>query len=165
MNWVFIIIAFVALQRVGEVIYAKRNTARLLQQGAMEVGRAHYPLLVILHTAWLLALLFLVPREQVPNWPLIGVFVLLQVGRLWVISTLGPYWTTRIITLKNAPLVKRGPYRFVRHPNYLIVAGEIAVLPLAFGAWELAIIFSIANAAILTWRIKVENGALMERRL
>ena len=165
MNWVFIIIAFVALQRVGELIYAKRNTARLLQQGGVEVGRAYYPLLVILHTAWLLALLFLVPREQVPNWPLIGVFVLLQVGRLWVISTLGPYWTTRIITLKDAPLVKRGPYRFVRHPNYLIVAAEIAVLPLAFGAWELALIFSIANAAILTWRIKVENGALMERRL
>ena len=164
MNWIFIIVALVALQRVGELIYAKRNTARLLQQGAREVGRAHYPFLVILHATWLVALLFLVPRDTVPSWPLVTLFALLQMARIWVIVTLGPYWTTRIITLKDAPLVKSGPYRFFRHPNYLVVVGEIAVLPLAFGAWELAIIFSIANAAIILWRIWVEEGALKERR-
>jgi methyltransferase len=87
-------------------------------------------------------------------------FMLLQAGRLWVLRTLGPRWTTRIIVLPNAPLVTGGPFRFVRHPNYLVVIGEIAVLPLVFGLWQVALIFSILNAIVLTIRIRAEMGAL-----
>jgi methyltransferase len=95
---------------------------------------------------------------------LLALFVLLQAGRVWVVATLGPYWTTRIITLPGAPLVTGGPFRFVRHPNYLVVTGEIAVLPLAFGAWRIALVFSVLNALLLAWRIRVESGALAARR-
>ena len=120
--------------------------------------------MVLLHAAWLLALALLIPIFQAPYWPLIGLYLLLQFGRLWVLGTLGPYWTTRIITLPDRPLIRKGPYRFLRHPNYVIVCAEIAVLPLAFGAFELALVFSLANAAVLGWRIKVEEAALRERR-
>ena len=95
--------------------------------------------------------------------PLLAVFLVLQLGRLWVISTLGPYWTTRIITLPGAPLVKRGPFRLVRHPNYLVVACEIAVLPLAFGAWRIAVVFSILSAMLTLYRIRLEDAALAAR--
>ena len=135
MSILWITLVLVALQRLGELAYAARNTRRLLARGAVEIGRAHYPL-----------------------------FVLLQLGRVWVVATLGPYWTTRIITLPEVPLVRRGPYRFVSHPNYLIVTGEIAVLPLAFGAWPIALVFSVLNAALLAWRIRIENGTLTPRR-
>ena len=163
MTWLWATLLLVALQRLGELFYAKRNTARLLAKGGQEVGAAHYPLIVLLHAAWLIAIALSVPATMPPHWPLLGFFLLLQAGRLWVIASLGPYWTTRIVTLPEAPLVNRGPYRFLKHPNYVIVALEIAVLPLAFGAWQLALIFSLLNAAVLTLRIKVENRALAER--
>ena len=164
MSWLLLMVALVALQRLGELLYARRNTARLLARGGREVGRGHYPFMVLLHAAWLLALALLIPIFQAPYWPLIGLYLVLQCGRLWVLRTLGAYWTTRIITLPDRPLVHRGPYRFLRHPNYVIVGAEIAVLPLAFGAFELALVFSIANAAVLGWRIRVEEAALRERR-
>jgi methyltransferase len=160
----WIVLVLVAAQRLGELAYAARNTRRLLARGAVEIGRAHYPLFILLHGGWLVAIAVLVPASAAPVWPLLALFVLLQAGRLWVVGTLGPYWTTRIITLPGAPLVARGPYRFVRHPNYLVVIGEIAVLPLAFGAWRLALVFSVLNAALLTWRIRIENGVLAARR-
>jgi methyltransferase len=157
-------LVLVAAQRLIELAYAGRNTRRLLARGGVEIGRAHYPLFVLLHGGWLLALAVFVPADTPPSWLLLALFVLLQAGRIWVVATLGPYWTTRIITLPQAPLVTRGPYRFVRHPNYLVVTGEIAVLPLAFGAWRLALVFSVLNALLLTWRIRIENGALAVRR-
>jgi methyltransferase len=160
----WITLALVALQRLGELAYAARNTRRLLARGAVEIGRAHYPLFILLHGGWLVALAVLVPAAAPPSWPLLGLFLLLQAGRVWVVATLGPYWTTRIITLPTAPLVVSGPFRFVRHPNYLIVTGEIAVLPLAFGAWQVALVFSVLNALLLAWRIHVESGALAVRR-
>jgi methyltransferase len=160
----WITLALVALQRLGELAYAARNTRRLLARGAVEIGRSHYPLFILLHGGWLLALAVLVPAAAPPSWPLLGLFLLLQIGRVWVVATLGPYWTTRIITLPTAPLVVSGPFRFVRHPNYLIVSGEIAVLPLAFGAWQIALVFSVLNALLLAWRIHVESGALAVRR-
>ena len=89
---------------------------------------------------------------------------MLQVGRIWVLWHLGRYWTTRIITLPGAPLVAGGPYRFCRHPNYVVVVGEIATLPLALGQWPVALLFSLLNAAILIERIRVENAALATRR-
>ena len=130
----------------------------------MEIGASHYPLIVVLHTAWLLAVLWLLPPDLEISWPWLAVFVLLQAARIWVIASLGPYWTTRIISVPGAPLVRRGPYRFVRHPNYLVVAGEILVLPLAFHEIAVAIFFSLANAAILFWRIREEETGLVTRR-
>ncbi len=163
MSWLPLILALVVLQRLGELVLARRNTARLLARGGREVGRRHYPLMVLLHAAWLLALATMVPLEREPNWALIGGFAMLQGGRLWVIRSLGPYWTTRIITLPDRPLVRTGPYRYLKHPNYLIVAAEIAVLPLAFGAWRIALAFSLLNLPLIVWRIRVENRALARR--
>jgi methyltransferase len=163
MNILWIALALVALQRLGELVYAARNTSRLLARGAVEIGRNHYPLFILLHGGWLVAMALLIPAAAPPSWPLLALFLLLQAGRLWVVATLGPYWTTRIITLPAAPLVARGPYRFVRHPNYLVVTGEIAVLPLAFGAWQIALVFSVLNALLLFWRIRIENGVLATR--
>ena len=157
------ILAFVTLQRLAELILSQRNTSRLLAEGAEEHGAAHYPLLVALHAAWLIALWFLAPGEPV-NLALLALFVLLQIGRIWVIATLGPRWTTRIVVKPGAPLVQSGPYRFVDHPNYLVVALEIAVLPLVFGLVELALLFSLLNALVLTVRIRAENAALRSLR-
>ena len=160
----YAIIFLVVLQRLGELVLANRNTRRLKAQGAVEIGAAHYPLIVLLHTAWLLAVLWLLPVGLEISWPWLAIFVLLQAARIWVISSLGPYWTTRIISVPGAPLVRRGPYRFVRHPNYLVVAGEILALPLAFHEIPVAIFFSLANAAILFWRIREEETGLVTRR-
>jgi methyltransferase len=160
----YAIIFLVVLQRLGELLLANRNTKRLKAQGAVEIGAGHYPLIVLLHTAWLLAVLWLLPVPLEISWPWLAIFVLLQAGRIWVIASLGPYWTTRIISVPGAPLVRRGPYRFVRHPNYLVVAGEILALPLAFHEIPVAIFFSLANAAILFWRIREEEAGLVTRR-
>lgn len=162
---IFVILFLVAVQRLVEIAYAQRNTRALLARGAVETGRAHYPLIVVLHAAWLVAIVLLLPPDATVHWWAFGIFLVLQLGRVWVIATLGPYWTTRIITLESAPLVRKGPYRFVRHPNYLVVAGEIAALPLAFGEIGVAIAFSLLNAVILAWRIRTENMALAARRL
>lgn len=164
MTVLWAVLLLVAVQRLAELAYARHNTRRLLAAGGREVGARHYPLLVGVHGLWLLAILLLVPAETPPNWWLLGLFLGLQAARLWVLTSLGRYWTTRIITLPQAPLVRRGPYRFLRHPNYLVVAGEILVLPLAFGAWEIALVFSLANAAVLAHRIRLENAALAPRQ-
>ena len=160
----YAIIFLVGLQRLGELVLANRNTRRLKAKGAVEIGARHYPLIVLLHTAWLLAVLWLLPAPLEISWPWLAIFVLLQAARIWVIASLGPYWTTRIISVPGKALVKRGPYRFVRHPNYLVVAGEILALPLAFHEIPVAIFFSLANAAILFWRIREEETGLVTRR-
>jgi methyltransferase len=159
---VTVIVAFVALQRIAELTLARRNTRRLFARGAVEHGRRHYPLFVVLHALWLAAVLLFVPEDATVHWPFVALLVLLQAGRAWVIMSLGERWTTRILVLPGAPLVRRGPYRWLRHPNYLIVVLEIAALPLAFGAWKIALIFSAANLALLWWRIRVEEAALIE---
>jgi methyltransferase len=159
-----LVLAVVVLLRVAELLHARRNTRRLLAEGAVEIGRSHYPLIVGLHLAWFAAMLVVIPADTPPRWPWLVLFGFLQVARLWVLATLGRYWTTRIIHLPSAPLVRRGPYRFLRHPNYLIVELEMLILPLAFDAWLLAVIFGIANAAILAWRIRIEETALASRR-
>ncbi len=157
------LLALVALQRLAELVLASANTRRLLARGGREVGRRHYPLFILLHGSWLIAIIATTPVDTQPIWPLVGVFLGLQALRVWVIATLGPYWTTRIITLEGAPIVRGGPFRFVRHPNYWVVVGEIAVLPLAFGNWPVAVIWSAANAALLWLRIRVEMSALAPR--
>lgn len=157
------IVLAVALQRLAELIYAERNNRRLRAAGGEEAGRGHYPLLVLVHAGWLAALFVLVPAEAPVSWWLLALYGLLQIARLWVILSLGPYWTTRVISVPGAPLVRKGPYRVLRHPNYLVVAAEVAVLPLAFGAWEIALVFSLLNGAVLWRRIRVENAALAAR--
>lgn len=159
-----IVVALVALERLAELGYARRNTRALLDAGGVEVGGGHYPLMVALHAAWLISIVMTVPAEETVSLPLLVVFAVLQVLRAWVLLSLGRYWTTRVITVPGLPLVRRGPYRFLRHPNYLVVAAEIAVLPLAFGAWGLAVLFSVLNGSLLAWRISVEEQALAPRR-
>lgn len=154
-----LILALVTLQRLGELWLSKRNTRRLLEQGAREYAPGHYPLIVAVHTLWLGALWWFAPARPIDGFWL-ALFVLIEIVRIWVLATLGARWTTRIIVLPDAPLVRGGPYRWVDHPNYLVVAGEIAVLPLVFGLWQLALIFSLLNAAVLTIRIRQENRVL-----
>lgn len=159
MSPVEIAVALVAAERLAELAIARRNTRRLLEAGAAEHGAWHYPLLVGLHAAWLVALLVWVPDNATIRWSFLGLFIVLQFVRVWVIVSLGPYWTTRIIVPPGAPTVRRGPYRWLRHPNYAIVAAEIALLPLAFDAWDVALIFSLANGFLLSYRIVSEEAA------
>ena len=155
------VLAFVTAQRLGELVLANRNTKRLLAQGGVERGAGHYPLIVGLHAAWLAGLWIMAWNRPVSmGW--LAVFAVLQLGRLWVLATLGSRWTTRIITMPGAPLVRRGPYRFFPHPNYAVVAGEMFVLPMTFGLWAFALVFSVLNASVLVIRIRAENQALRE---
>lgn len=156
----YAVLAFVALQRGCELILARANTQRLLRLGAVELDRDGYKWFVLLHAAWLCALLTTVPAATRPNWPLLALFFVLQAGRVWVIASLGRRWTTRLIVLPGAPLVTRGPYRWIGHPNYLIVLGEVAILPLAFAAVAIAVGFSACNVVLLARRIRLEEGSL-----
>ena len=160
MSLLWLTVGLVALERLLELAYSARNARRLLAAGGREAGRRHYPLLVGLHVAWLLGLLIVVAPAEPPRWPLLLVFLALQGLRVWVIASLGWRWTTRVIALPRAPLVRRGPYRWLRHPNYLVVIAEIAVLPLAFGAWQLALVFTALNLALLRHRVRIEEQAL-----
>ncbi len=160
MSVLYAVLGFVVLQRAAELGFAAKNTSRLREEGAVEVDARFYPWFVVLHGAWLASLFVLVPADAAPSWPLLAIFAVLQLGRLWVIATLGRRWTTRVIVLPGAKLVESGPYRYLRHPNYAIVAAEIAVLPLAFGAIALALIFSAANLVLIARRIAIEDRAL-----
>ena len=153
------------LQRLIELVIANRNTRALLAEGAYEVGRGHYPAIVFLHSVWLAVLwaFLLFGLTRFVPWAAVA-YLAVQGLRLWALLSLGRYWTARIIVVPDAPLVRRGPYRFMRHPNYLVVALEIALLPLALGSWPLAVGFSIVNAILLAWRIRAEEAALAPRR-
>lgn len=154
-----VLLSFVTAQRLVELVYARRNEVRLRARGAVEHAPEHYWLIVALHSAWLIGLWLTSTDKPVhPIWLLI--FILLQVLRLWVLATLKERWTTRIIVLREAPLVSGGPYRFIRHPNYAIVVAEIFVLPMVFGLYAYAIAFSLLNAVVLGIRIRAENQAL-----
>ena len=158
-----IILFLVTAERLGELWLARRNTAALLKQGAVEVAPQHYMLIVLLHGFWL-AGLWLLGWDQPVNLAWLFVFLVLQVLRVWVLATLGPRWTTRIMVQPGLALVDRGPYRWISHPNYVVVVGEIAVLPLCLGLPWYALAFSLANAAVLTIRIRAENAALAGMR-
>ena len=162
MLWLSIaLLSFVTLQRLAELVYARRNTATLLARGAREYAPEHYPFMVTMHAAWLIGLWLLAIGRPVDSvWFVL--FMLLQGLRLWVLATLGERWTTRIIILPGTALVAKGPYRFLSHPNYAIVVGEIAVLPLAFGMPLYAAIFSVLNGIILFVRIRAENACLKQ---
>jgi methyltransferase len=161
MNWAAVaILGYVTLERLLELRLAGRNTRRLLASGAREHGAAHYPYIVVVHVLWLASLWVTAPRQHLVDSFWLAMFVLLQAARIWVLATLGPRWTTRIIVAHDEELVKEGPYRYLNHPNYWVVIGEIAVLPLIFGLWQIALIFTVLNAAVLTVRIREENRAL-----
>jgi methyltransferase len=155
----FAVLAFVTAQRLAELVYARRNEARLRARGAREHAPGHYPAIVLLHAAWLIGL-WLLALDITPDAGWLALFFLLQALRLWVLATLGARWTTRIIVLPGEPLIAAGPYRLLPHPNYAVVIGEIFVLPMAFGLAWYAILFSILNGAILFIRIRAENEAL-----
>jgi methyltransferase len=159
MTGAVLILAFVTLQRLGELVLARRNTRRLLARGAIESGAEHYPLIVGLHAAWLIGL-WLLAWDRPANLAWLAVYAALQGLRIWTLASLGERWTTRILTLPGERLVRRGPYRLFPHPNYVVVAGELAVLPLAFGMPVYALIFSALNASVLWIRIRAENAAL-----
>jgi len=154
-----ILVLLVTLERLAELWLARRNTAALRSDGAVELAAGHYPLIVLLHALWLCGLWALAWDRPI-NTAWLGVFLVLQLLRAWVLLTLGRRWTTRIIVLPGAALVRSGPYRFVSHPNYLVVIAEIAVLPLCFGLAWYALVFSVANAVVLAIRIRAESAAL-----
>lgn len=155
------ILVFVTLQRLGELVLAGRNTRRLLARGGVEHGQSHYPIIVGLHAAWLAGLWWLA-WDRPANLGWLAVFAALQLLRVWVIASLGDRWTTRIITLPGAPVVTRGPYRFLPHPNYAVVVAEIAVLPLVFGLTGYALAFTLLNGSALWIRIRAEEAALRD---
>lgn len=154
-----LLLAFVTAQRLGELWIARRNTHDLLARGAVEHGAAHYPWIVALHAAWLIGLWVIAYDLPVQRWWLLA-YAVLQVLRGWVLASIGRRWTTRILIVPGETLVRRGPYRLVPHPNYAVVVGEIFVLPMVFGLWPYAMVFSLLNAAVLTVRIRAEERAL-----
>ncbi len=158
----FLFLAFVVLQRLGELIIARINTARLLARGAYEVGAGHYPAMVAMHSLWIGGLLVF-GYDQSVSWGWLAVFAVLQVLRVWILGTLGRRWTTRIIILPE-PLVTRGPFRYLRHPNYTLVVAEIIAAPMVLGLVWVAVVFTILNAAMLWVRIRVEGRALASLR-
>jgi methyltransferase len=154
-----VIISLVTLQRLGELLLARHNTKVLMTRGGIEVGARHYPLIVLLHAAWLIAL-WIFGRDQEVDLVALALFVMLQGLRVWILATLGGRWTTRIIILPGEKLVATGPYRYLSHPNYAVVVGEIAVLPIALELPVVAVVFTILNAIVLTIRIRAETRAL-----
>jgi methyltransferase len=162
----YIIIAIVIIQRLVELIIANRNEKWMRSQGAFEAGAVHYPIMVTMHIAFFISLLVevLVTNKPLsPLWiPLLSLFLIAQIARVWCLASLGTFWNTKIIILPGADVVKKGPYKFIRHPNYVIVATELLVLPLIFSAYFTAIVFSLLNIWMLSVRIPVEEKALTE---
>ncbi|RAK52026.1 isoprenylcysteine carboxyl methyltransferase family protein [Phenylobacterium deserti] len=154
-----LILTFVTLQRLAELVIARRNTRQLLAAGGVEVGAEHYPLIVGLHSAWIVGL-WLLARDEPPDLAWLAVYAVLQVLRVWVLASIGRRWTTRIIVVPGETLVRRGPYRFLSHPNYAVVVAEIAVLPLVFDMPAYAAVFTLLNASVLWIRIRAEGAAL-----
>jgi methyltransferase len=159
-------VMLVALQRLLELTYSRRNEIRLRARGAVERGRGHYPVIVAIHTLWLVSTLvegLLRGPEPPAWWPVpLAAFLLVQPLRYWAIFSLGVNWNVRVLVVPGGKLVRRGPYRYFPHPNYVVVAVEVLTFPLIFGAWITAIVFSLLNAALLYVRIQTENRALRE---
>ena len=161
----FSILALVSLQRLVELHIARRNTKRLIANGGVEISSGHYPLIVIFHAIWLAGLWYVAWNSTTAvNWTWAFTYLVLQAARGWIIAALGSRWTTRIIVVPGEKLVSAGPYKYFRHPNYMIVAAEIFILPLVFGNWWYAIIFGCINLALLFWRIREEESALKPLR-
>jgi methyltransferase len=159
------LVLLVGVERLAELVVSKRNAAWSLRRGGTETGRGHYPVMVVLHTGLLAGMLVeaWVRRPHVPAalaGSMLALAVASQVLRWWCITTLGPRWNTRVIVVPGLPLVTTGPYRLLSHPNYVAVVVEGVALPLVHAAWVTAVVFTVANAALLTVRLRVENRAL-----
>jgi isoprenylcysteine carboxyl methyltransferase (ICMT) family protein YpbQ len=154
-----VLLAYVTVQRLIELWWAKQNERRLLGAGGIEYGRPHLWLLVLLHAAWLTGM-WLMAYDHPVSTVFLALFIVLQIGRFWVLATLGRRWTISVIVVPGERLVACGPYRWLRHPNYAVVIGEIAVVPLALGLPIYALVFSILNAMVLAIRVPAENAAL-----
>ncbi|WP_439542425.1 isoprenylcysteine carboxylmethyltransferase family protein [Hyphomicrobium sp.] len=154
----------VLLQRAAEEIYSARNTRALLAAGATEAGRSYYPVVATTHLAWIASLVFLIPPAAEVSTLLALTYLALQGVRYWVIATLGRFWTHRIFTLADAPIIRRGPYKFLRHPNYAVTIAETFLLPAVFGAYALGIIMGAVWTAVLAYKIALEDEALAARR-
>ena len=161
--WAQIILGYLIVQRLGELVYASANTRRLLAEGGREHGARHYPFFILLHGGWIAAIIICAEPTFYPPLIWIGLFVLSQILRFWTLASIGRWWTTRIISAPHFPRVRQGPYRFLPHPNYTVVAMEIAVIPLLLGTPWVALIFTIANAVLLRHRISLESEILKER--
>jgi len=158
-----ILLAYLTVQRLAELWWAKQNEARLMASGGIEYGHPHLPLMILFHAAWMVGL-WLLAYDRPVEPVFLALFVVLQMTRFWVLATLGRRWTIRIIVVPGERLVARGPYRFLRHPNYAVVTGEIAIVPLALGLPVYALVFSVLNAGVLAVRITAENAALLRSR-
>jgi len=159
-TWVLV---YIVVQRLAELVHANRNTRRLLREGGQEHGADHYQYFIFLHSAWIAVIALLVDPQQAIHPALLALFVSTQLLRLWTLASIGRWWTTRIISAPHFDRVRRGPYRFISHPNYLVVILEIAIVPLMLGLPWVALVFSILNAILLRHRIRVENAVLSER--
>jgi methyltransferase len=159
-----IIALIILIQRGAEELYSARNTQALIAAGAREAGQSFYPVVATTHLAWIASLFFLIPATATASYLLAVVYIALQVVRYWIIATLGRFWTHRIFTLDNAPVVRRGPYGYVRHPNYAVTIAETFLLPMVFGALALGMIMGAVWTAVLAYKIKLEDEALSARR-
>ncbi len=165
MSFYYLFILLIGVERLVELVVSRRNARWSFAQGGREFGRGHYPAMVAMHTLLLASCVAEVATQHRPflpwlGWPMLAVVVASTVVRWWCVAVLGKHWNPRLIVIKGAPLVRNGPYRWLHHPNYTAVAAEVAALPLVHSAWVTAIVFSIANAAVLTVRIRAENTAL-----
>ena len=161
----YLLILAVGVERLVELVVSKRNARWSFARGGREFGREHYPVIVAIHTGLLVGCVVEVWLLRRPfigwlGWPMLAVALGAQILRWWCITTLGKRWNTLVIVLPEAPLVRSGPYRFLHHPNYVAVVAEGIALPLVHTAWLTALCFTVANAALLTVRIRVENAAL-----
>ncbi|WP_214401129.1 isoprenylcysteine carboxyl methyltransferase family protein [Pseudonocardia lacus] len=155
----------VGVERLAEMVVSTRHARWAMARGGVETGRGHYPVMVVLHTALLagcVAEVWLAPRQftPAPGWTMAALVLACQGVRWWCIAALGPRWNTRVIVVPGLPLVTSGPYRYLSHPNYAVVVVEGAALPLVHGAWLTAAVFTVANAALLTVRLRAERRAL-----
>lgn len=162
--YTFFILA-IGLERLLELVVSRRNTRWSLANGGREFGRSHYPVMVAMHTLLLVSCIVEVAGAHRPfipwlGWPMLAVVVASTVMRWWCVTTLGKHWNPRLIVIPGASLVRRGPYRWLHHPNYTAVTAEVAALPLVHSAWVTAIVFTLANALVLNVRIHAENDAL-----
>lgn len=159
-------VALVGVQRLVELVLARRNERRARARGAVERGRSHYLFIVALHSLWLLATLIegLLRGPELPAlWPIpLALFLLVQPLRYWALVSLGERWNTKILVVPGAKPIRRGPYKYLSHPNYVVVVVEILTFPLIFGAWVTALVFTVSNAAVLWVRVREENRALTE---
>ena len=161
--WAQAVFAYVVIQRLAELAYANANTRRLLAEGGREYGEKHYPLFIVLHGGWLISIALFAEPGAIPDMLLLNIFVATQAFRFWTLASIGRWWTTRIISAPHFPRVRRGPYRYIKHPNYALVVVEIALLPLLLGAPAMSLTFSVLNAGLLAWRLKIETAVLAER--